>query len=160
MSSKAIQAWMVAHKKTLACAESCTGGRLSASLTAIPGASGYFLGSLVTYSNQLKEKILHVSPNTLKTKGAVSLEVVGEMWKGTLQVTGADFVVAVSGIAGPTGGTPGRPVGTIFYALGFKGQKPEIGSFRCSGSRTAIISRATRKLLALIWKRLQSHDDG
>ena len=152
---EAIQEWMIRHKKTLACAESCTGGLLSSQLTAIPGASNYFLGSLVAYSNQLKEKLLHVSSKTLQTKGAVSPEAVHEMWKGILQATGADFAVAVYGIAGPTGGTPDKPVGTIFYALGFKDQSPEMGTFHFKGPRNLVILRTTRYLLALIWNQLK-----
>ncbi len=151
---EAIQEWMIQNNKTAACAESCTGGYLAAQLTAIPGASGYFLGSLVTYSNQLKEKLLHVSSKTLNTKGAVSAEAVHEMWKGVLQATGADFGVAVSGIAGPAGGSPDKPVGTVFYAVGFKGKAPEIGTFHHKGDRNVVILRATRHLLALIWNQL------
>ncbi|MGD0664924.1 MAG: nicotinamide-nucleotide amidohydrolase family protein [Rhabdochlamydiaceae bacterium] len=149
---EAIQEWMIRHKKTVACAESCTGGMISFQLTQIPGASNYFLGSLVTYSNHLKEKLLHVSPGTLKSEGAVSRETVHEMWKGVLQATGADFGVAVSGIAGPSGGTPDKPVGTVFYALGFKGSEPEIGTFHFKGPRSLVILRTTRRLLALIWE--------
>ncbi|MGH2612370.1 MAG: nicotinamide-nucleotide amidohydrolase family protein [Rhabdochlamydiaceae bacterium] len=152
---EAIQQWMIKNKKTVACAESCTGGLLASQLTAIPGASNYFLGSLVTYSNQLKEKMLQVSSKTLHTKGAVSSEAVHEMWKGVLHVTGADFAVAVSGIAGPTGGTPDKPVGTVFYAIGFKESSPEIGTFHFKGVRNLVILRTTRRLLALIWNQLR-----
>jgi nicotinamide-nucleotide amidase len=152
---EAIQQWMVQHKKTMVCAESCTGGTLSSNLTAIPGASAYFLGSLITYSNHMKEKLLHVSSKTLQISGAVSGETVHEMWKGVLQASGADFAVAVSGIAGPSGGTPEKPVGTVYYALGFKGKYAEVGTFHYKGPRHLIILRTTRRLLALIWNHLQ-----
>lgn len=151
---EAIQEKMIKNKKTLACAESCTGGFLSSQLTAIPGASNYFLGSLVTYSNSLKQHLLHVSSKTLESKGAVSSETVHEMWKGVLQATGADFAVAVSGIAGPSGGTGEKPVGTVFYALGFKEKPPEIGVLHFKGPRALVILRTTRRLLSLIWNQL------
>ncbi len=152
---EAIQEWMIKNNKTLACAESCTGGFLSSQLTAIPGASNYFLGSIVSYSNSLKNKLLHVSSETLNSKGAVSSETVHEMWKGVLQATGADFGVAVSGIAGPSGGTSEKPVGTVFYAIGFKGKTPEVGTFHFKGPRHLVILRTARRLLALIWKQLR-----
>jgi PncC family amidohydrolase len=91
MSIEAIHDWMVKHHKTLALAESCTGGFMASQLTALSGASDYFLGSLVTYANQLKEDLLDVSPETLKKHGAVSREVVHEMWTGLMQKTGADY---------------------------------------------------------------------
>lgn len=152
---EAIQLWMIKNHKTMACAESCTGGLISSALTAIPGASAYFMGSLVTYSNYLKEKLLNVSPMTLKAKGAVSSETVHEMWKGVLQVTGADFAVAVSGVAGPAGGTEEKPVGTVFYAAGFKGDVPEAGSMHFKGARSVVLLRTTRYLLALIWNQFK-----
>ncbi len=151
---EAIQDWMIQHKKTVACAESCTGGLLASHLTAVPGSSAYFLGSIVAYSNRLKEAALQVSSQTLDTKGAVSLEAVQEMWAGVLKLTGADLAVAVSGIAGPSGGTPDKPVGTVFYAIGFKNKTPEVGSFHYAGPRNLIILRTTRRLLALIWNQL------
>lgn len=152
---EAIQLRMIQHKKSFACAESCTGGFLAAQLTAIPGSSAYFLGSLVTYSNYLKEKLLHVSPETLSTKGAVSSETAEEMWRGVLKITDADFGAAVTGIAGPGGGTPEKPVGTVFYAIGFRDQKPKLGALHFKGSRNLVILRTTRSLLALIWNQLR-----
>lgn len=152
---EAIQEWMIKNKKTLACAESCTGGFLSSQLTSIPGASNYFLGSIVAYSNSLKQHLLHVSSKTLETKGAVSAETVHEMWKGALQATGADFAVAVSGIAGPSGGTAEKPVGTVFYAIGFKNTAPEVGALHFKGPRHLVILRTTRRLLSLIWNQLR-----
>lgn len=152
---EAIQNWMVEHQKTMACTESCTGGTLAAHLTAIPGSSNYFLGSLVTYSNRLKEQLLHVSNQTLETKGAVSLETVKEMWEGVIQATGADFGVAISGIAGPSGGTASKPVGTVHYALGFKSMNPDIGTLHFKGGRSVVILRTTKMILGLIWKKLR-----
>lgn len=150
-----IHSWFIKHQKTLALAESCTGGLLAAHLTAIAGTSQYFLGSLVTYSNALKERILGVSPETLETKGAVSQETVVEMLQGLFKVTGADYGIAVSGIAGPTGGTPEKPVGTVWYAIGVRGKEPEAGMLQLRGGRQEIILQATERLLSLLWCLVQ-----
>src|ERR1041384_3206586 len=94
-----IQNWMTARHKTLALAESCTGGRIVASLTALPGASKYLLGSIVTYSNEFKERLLGVSHQILEKHGAVSAEVTQEMLKGIFYSTKADYGLASSGNA-------------------------------------------------------------
>lgn len=153
-----IHHWFTTHQKTLALAESCTGGLLAAHLTALPGASNYFLGSLVTYSNQLKEQLLGVSPATLHAKGAVSSETVSEMLHGLFTTTGADYGIAVSGIAGPAGGSVEQPVGTIWYALSAKGQAPFIGTFLAKGSRETIILQTTKKLLGILWQQILSNN--
>jgi nicotinamide-nucleotide amidase len=154
MSIEALHDWMVKHRKTLALAESCTGGFMAAQLTAMPGASEYFLGSIVAYANSLKEGLLGVSPETLKKHGAVSQEVVHEMWIGLMEETGADYGIAVSGIAGPHGGTPEKPIGTIFYALGEKGQMPEINTLHIEGNRQTVILQTTKKLFGFLLKKL------
>jgi nicotinamide-nucleotide amidase len=105
------------RKKTLALAESCTGGSLAQRVTDVPGASKIFLGGVVSYSNSAKEKFLGVRAESLAARGAVSAEVAREMAAGAREKFGADFALAVTGIAGPGGGTPERPVGTVFIAL-------------------------------------------
>lgn len=145
---------MKQHHTTLAFAESCTGGALSAQITAIPGASLYFLGSLVTYSNSLKEKILGVSPRILKRYGAVSSQTVKEMLGGLFQKTAADYGIAVSGIAGPSSGEGGNRVGTVWYAIGKNGEKGDVGLLQLKGTRKAIISEASTKLLTLLLEYL------
>jgi nicotinamide-nucleotide amidase len=105
------------QKQTLALAESCTGGCIANRLTNVPGASAVLLAGLVTYSNQAKIKFLGVREETLKEHGAVSEQVAREMAEGARRETGADYAIAVTGIAGPTGGSDSKPVGTVFIAL-------------------------------------------
>jgi nicotinamide-nucleotide amidase len=105
------------HTKTLITAESCTGGYLSHLITSIPGSSSYFAGSIVSYSYFLKQQLLDVSGDTLKKFGAVSEEVVTEMANGALAKSESDYAIAVSGIMGPDGGTPDKPVGTVWIAV-------------------------------------------
>ncbi len=104
--------------KTLGTAESCTGGYIAHLLTSIPGSSVYYKGTIVSYSNEIKIKILGVQASTLDSLGAVSEETVREMVKGTLEKLNVDFALATSGIMGPDGGTPEKPVGTVWIAAG------------------------------------------
>jgi nicotinamide-nucleotide amidase len=110
------------RRQTLALAESCTGGHLANLITNVPGASAVLLAGLVTYSNEAKQKFLGVRAETLAAHGAVSETTAREMAEGALHATRADFAIAVTGIAGPTGGTPAKPVGTVFIALAGGGE--------------------------------------
>jgi len=109
---------LLEYGKTLATAESCTGGRIASMITSVPGSSAYFMGSVVAYSNQLKEDILGVDKNILEKHGAVSEPTVKAMLKGVLKISSADYAVVTSGIAGPGGGTKEKPVGTIWIGAG------------------------------------------
>jgi nicotinamide-nucleotide amidase len=109
-------------EKTMATAESCTGGYIAHLITSIPGSSAVFLGSVVSYANSAKESLLAVAPETLKSAGAVSEETVRQMVQGALQQFGSDYAVATSGIMGPDGGSPEKPVGTVWVAAGSKAQ--------------------------------------
>lgn len=102
--------------KAVSTAESCTGGWVAKSITDIPGSSAVFQYGIVSYSNGAKESILGVKNETLEEHGAVSQPVVEEMAKGALRLSGADIAVAVSGVAGPDGGTEDKPVGTVWFA--------------------------------------------
>lgn len=102
---------------TVATAESCTGGRIAAAITSVAGCSAVMLGGVVAYHNNVKAKVLGVIENVLAEYGAVSEPVVRQMVQGVAALTGADCAVATSGIAGPGGGTPGKPVGTVWVAL-------------------------------------------
>ena len=104
----------------LATAESCTGGLVADNITNVPGSSEYFIGGVVAYAYQAKVDLLHVSWDTLRTFGAVSRETVAEMARGVRSALGADIGVSVSGIAGPEGGMPGKPVGTTWIGLSAK----------------------------------------
>jgi len=113
-----------AANKTITFAESCTGGLLASMLTKIPGSSNIFNGSLVTYANEIKHAWLGVKKETLQTFGAVSEETVEEMLAGALRIAGADYAIAISGIAGPGGATPTKPVGTV--VVGCRSKEEEI----------------------------------
>ncbi len=151
---EALQEWFVKNKQTLACAESCTGGTIASHITSLSGASDYFLGSFVTYSNQMKSDLLGVSEHTLKRHSAVSSETVQEMLAGVFKNSRADFAIAVSGIAGPSGGTPEKPVGTIFAAIGKRGEPPDSGHFLAKGSRQTIILSTTHFLLGSLYRKV------
>jgi len=114
---EAVAALFVRHGLTLALAESCTGGMIAQRITSIAGSSGYFLEGAVTYSNAAKTRQLGVPSALLEEKGAVSSEVASAMAKGVRQASGSDLGVAVTGIAGPDGGTADKPVGTVFISL-------------------------------------------
>lgn len=140
--------------RTVSVAESCTGGAVSAALTAIPGSSKSFVGGVVAYENAIKVTALGVREETLARYGAVSEETVLEMAEGMRARFGSDFAIATTGIAGPTGGTPEKPVGLVW--LGFAGPDGARALKRQmpDGDRASIQLRATIASLALLWKEL------
>jgi len=117
---KAILLLMAKNQQTLSLAESCTGGYLAHLFTSLPGASNVFLGGAVSYSYEMKERMLGVNADTLWENGAVSEETVREMVEGALGNFSSDYAIAVTGIAGPDGGTPEKPVGTVWIAVATK----------------------------------------
>lgn len=116
---------LVGAGRTIATAESCTGGWVAKTLTDRAGSSAYVMAGLVTYSNQAKIELLGVAPETLERFGAVSEPVVREMVDGAVRVAGVDVAVAISGVAGPGGGSDDKPVGTVWFAWGTGGDQIE-----------------------------------
>ncbi|MBQ7420718.1 MAG: CinA family protein [Prevotella sp.] len=105
---------------TIGTAESCTGGRIGEGIMAIPGASNYFKGGIISYTNEIKEKLLSVNPQTLEEQTAVCEDVARQMVQGAIKTLNVDYAISVTGIAGPGGGTAEIPVGTIWIACGSK----------------------------------------
>ena len=141
------------RNQTISFAESCTGGRIASEFTAISGVSAVLNGSCVTYSNEIKSKWLGVSEETLIKYGAVSKECVEEMLKGIAKLANADYTIAVSGIAGPTGGTPEKPVGTVYLGILNK-NSIIIEHHLFKGDRASIQIQATDTAIALLKKNI------
>ncbi len=131
----------------LATAESCTGGWIAKTVTDVPGSSGWFERGLVTYSNDAKIELLGVKRITLEHHGAVSRETVVEMAAGALAHSRAQIAVAVSGIAGPDGGVPAKPVGTVWLAWAVRDEPVRTRRFQFAGDREAVRQQAVRVAL-------------
>lgn len=144
----------------VAAAESCTGGWIAKSLTDNAGSSACFAYGVVSYSNGAKESILGVSSDTLKQHGAVSEATVGEMADGVLNLSGADYAVAVSGVAGPGGGTDEKPVGTVWFAWasrGKDGSRIDAQKHTFKGSREEVRTQSVVIALQGIRERLRTN---
>ena len=142
---------------TLSVAESCTGGSIASRFTAMPGASAYFKGGVVTYWNQTKSLLLNVSADTIARYGVVSEPVVRAMAEGMRRTAHADYAVATTGVAGPAGGTPECPVGTVWMAVA--GPQGTVAVCRQSGSdRGQIIDRASGQAIALLRDEILRQD--
>ena len=141
---------------TIATAESCTGGRLAAALNAQSGSSAYYMGSVVAYDNSVKTNILGVSPETLNSGGAVSESTVRQMAEGVRALLHTDYAIATSGIAGPTGGTPDKPVGTVWIAWATpNGTEAQCFHFGAAREREQITLRAVTEALVRLVKCLK-----
>lgn len=137
------------NNKTLFTAESCTAGLVASTLATIPGASSVLLGGAITYHNNMKEKMLNVSIDILEQHGAVSFECVKAMAKGALELSNANYSLAITGIAGPSGGTTDKPVGTVYTAI----YSPDGGwaqRFCLEGSREEIRQQSVDLSLRLL----------
>ena len=153
--SKEIQQLLYDNGKTLGTAESCTGGRIAEAIIATPGASNYFKGGIICYTKEVKERLLQVSHQVLEEQTAVCEEVAKEMVVGACSALNCDFALSATGIAGPDGGTPGIPVGTIW--LGY-GSKDEVRTFKCTEDqgRDLNLNKATNQVLRLFLDYLKS----
>lgn len=140
--------------KTLAVAESCTGGTIASRFTAMAGSSAYFLAGVVAYANEAKRDILGVNYDDIMRYGAVSEQVARQMAEGARRITGADYAIATTGIAGPTGGTTQKPVGTVWIAVATP--QGTIATLRPSGTdRSQIINRASAYAIEMLYKELK-----
>ncbi|WNL44798.1 CinA family protein [Dyella sp. BiH032] len=144
----------LAAKLMLVTAESCTGGWIAKTLTDLPGSSAWFDAGVVTYSYEAKEALLGVNPRTLERTGAVSEETVLEMVSGALARFGAGVAVAVTGIAGPSGGTPEKPVGTVWIGWKRRGGYAHGRLFHFDGDREAIRRQTVAAALVGVRKAL------
>ncbi|MCR4336471.1 MAG: CinA family protein [Candidatus Omnitrophica bacterium] len=151
---KKIARLLIRQQKTLAIAESCTGGLLSHRLTNISGSSQFFKLGVIAYSNEFKSKILKITPQTLRQHGAVSVEVVQGMAQAIRRVAKTDLGIAITGIAGPTGGTKNKPVGMVYLAVA---TSRRVIGLKCllKGSRLEIKKQATTCALKVLEQLLQ-----
>jgi len=144
---------LLTEKKTLATAESCTGGLVGKLLTDVPGSSGAYLGGVISYTNGVKEHVLGVPCEILDRFTAVSPQTAEKMAEGARRVIGADLALAVTGLAGPDGDGTGRPVGLVYIACA-DNHGAEVRELRLSGSRAEIRAQAAEALLSLALARV------
>ena len=146
--SREIQQFLYDSNKTLGTAESCTGGRIAEVIAAGPGASNYFKGGIIAYSNELKIHLLGVNAQVIEEQTAVCEEVAMQMAVGLCQTINCDYAIAITGIAGPGGGTPTIPVGTIWIAYG---SKDDMRTFKLTedNGRDVNLANATNQALSL-----------
>ncbi|MFH1338378.1 MAG: nicotinamide-nucleotide amidohydrolase family protein [Candidatus Omnitrophota bacterium] len=149
----AVSGLLIKKNKTLAVAESCTGGLLANMLTNVPGSSKYFLLGIVAYGNQAKISLLNVPGKVIKRYGAVSRQVAGLMAQNVTKSASCDYGIGITGIAGPGGGTARKPAGTVFISVAGKG-KTDTKKFYFSGSRLVVKRKTVLKALSMLKKFL------
>jgi len=159
-AARRLGAALSASGKTLTVAESCTGGQLGGAITSIPGSSLYFSGGVVAYGNPAKVSLLGVPPGLIAVRGAVSREVALAMAEGVLPLFRADLAIAVTGVAGPGGGSRWKPVGTVWIAVVAVGGVRYAHRFRFPGGREAIRRETVRAALAAAIDVLESEGAG
>ena len=148
---EAVHDKLLLTNETIATAESCTAGALAASLTAYPDSSKYFLGGIVSYANEVKKELLHVGPKVLEEKGAVSIEVVTQMAENARSLFRSDIAIGVSGILGPSGGTPEKPVGTVCAAIARKTKPTFAWIMHLHGNRATLREQTIQQILAKLY---------
>jgi nicotinamide-nucleotide amidase len=151
-----LQSLLKVNKQTITTAESCTGGLVASMITKISGSSEIFNGSIVSYSNKIKNQELNVKNETLETFGAVSCEVVNEMLEGVINKFNADFAIAISGIAGPNGGSKDKPVGTVVIGVCDYNAHKIVNVYKFLGSREEVQIQAAKHSLKEILKFVQN----
>ncbi len=156
--SREIQQYLYESGLTLGTAESCTGGRIAEAIISVPGASAYFKGGIISYTNDVKENVLGVDSRLLEEKTAVCEEVAIAMVKGALNTLNVDFAISTTGVAGPGGGTHDIPVGTIWIACG---NKDNIVTMKLEEDygRDINLAIATSKALQLFLKYMEDNKD-
>ena len=140
---------------TVACAESCTGGNIAHRIVQVPGSSSYFLGSVVSYSNEVKTEVLGVPYSDISSHGAVSREVAEAMAKGSAKLMRSDCAIATTGIAGPDGGTKYKPVGTVWIAVKY-GEQVVSECLHFQGDRNTVIESATNHGMVMLINLLRN----
>lgn len=156
--SREIQQHLYESGLTIGTAESCTGGRIAESIIAVPGSSAYFKGGIICYSDEIKERILGVDPSLIENKSDVCEEVAVAMMKGAIDTLHVDFAISATGIAGPGGGTPETPVGTIWLACGTK-EKVVTQKLTDDFGRDINLAIATSTALQMFLKYLDEHTE-
>ncbi len=140
---------------TVATAESCTGGMIAGAITSVPGSSDCFGYGFVTYANEAKSRLIGVKTETLNKFGAVSYETAKEMAEGALSVSGADIAVAVTGIAGPGGGTNEKPVGLVYISVASKGAETKVYKNLFDGNRDEVRNKTVIRALELVFENIK-----
>jgi nicotinamide-nucleotide amidase len=156
---KELQDILREHKQSITTAESCTGGLIAHMITRIPNSSDIFNGALVSYSNNIKNQELNVDNITLEKYGAVSVQVVSQMLDGIIEKFDANYAIAVSGIAGPSGGSENKPVGTVVIGCIGPCDKKIVDIHYFNGSREEVQIQAAKTALAKIYKFIQKTID-
>lgn len=136
----------------LAVVESCTGGGLGAAITSVPGSSAWFEGGMITYSNAAKMRHVYVRESTLQEQGAVSEACVKEMANGGMVALGVDCCLSISGVAGPDGGSPEKPVGTVWFGLAVRHKSIEAFKYQFEGDRSQVRQSAVLEALRILSK--------
>jgi len=152
--ARVLLAQMDAKGMTLATAESCTGGLIAAALTAIAGSSSVVMAGFVTYANDAKQKMVGVRPETLAAQGAVSEDVAREMAEGARARAGVSLAISCTGIAGPGGATPGKPVGLVFIGCAYEGAATLVERHVFPGDRAAVRAATVAAALDLAARRI------
>ena len=154
-TSKKLFSVLTDNKVTFGTAESCTGGLIAKTVTDLSGISEYYFGTVVSYSNSVKQNVLKVIEDTLKEIGAVSSQTATQMAEGACEVLGCDYAVSTTGIAGPTGGTKEKPVGLVYIACAGKGKKTIVTKNNFSGTRSEIRRQAADKALCMLIEQIE-----